>query len=299
MTVAENQAATALSAGQTAQAERERPFDTIIEPRRGWTGLDLPEMLRFRELLYFLVWRDVKVRYKQTVLGVAWAILQPIFNVVLFTWVFGSMAGLNKNLPPGSPPFALWIYGAQIPWQLISTGLLQGGLSLVNAQNMISKVYFPRLFAPSATVGGALVDMSVSVVVFALLIVAYHAHVQWTLIFVPFLLVLTIMVALGFAYLLSAMTLTYRDVKFLMPFLGTLLMYSGCIMIPAYKFHERAHLILSVNPVFGICNAWRSAIFGLPWRFEDLAISAATATLLFLVGLFYFRTTERRFADIA
>src|SRR5580658_2137605 len=247
MTVAEEQPVSPTTASAISAEMPE--FDLVIEKRRGWIGLDVKEMLRFRELLFFLIWRDVKVRYKQTVLGVAWAILQPIFNVILFTWVFGKMAGFDKRLPPGLP-FSVFVYAAMLPWMLISTGISMGGMSLLNAQNMISKVYLPRLFIPAATVGGALVDMALSMIVFVVMILYTHTAVHWTVIFILPLIFLTVLLALGFSILLSALTVTYRDVRFLMPFMTTVLMYSGAIMFPTNTWSARAHLILSINPVY-------------------------------------------------
>jgi lipopolysaccharide transport system permease protein len=278
-------------------------FDLVVEPRSGWIGLDVKELLRFHELLFFLTWRDVKVRYKQTILGVAWAVLQPVFNVIMFTVIFGTLANFGSDIP-GWLPYSLWVYAALLPWTLVATGISLGGLSLVNSQNLLTKIYFPRLFVPAAIVGGAVVDMVFSILVFAALI-AFHphtlAHLGWQLVFLPVLTLLAIAISLGMSYLLSALTVTYRDLRFVIPFLTQAMMYLSCIMIPASKFHKHpwVTLVLSINPVFGISNAFRWCIFGTDYRPIETLISAGTAILLLLLGMFYFRKTERRFADIA
>lgn len=272
--------------------------ELVIEPRRGWIGIDWGELFRFRELLFFLVWRDVKVRYKQTVLGVAWAVLQPLFNMVIMTVIFGDLANFKSGM---TVPFALWLYAGLLPWMLISTAITTGGMSLVSSQNLLTKIYFPRLFVPAAAVGGALVDMLISFGVFAVLVVFYGSvhQVQWTIVFLPLALVLTILVALGFAYSLAALTVSYRDFRFVIPFMAQALMYLSFVMIPLSKLRLKWQIILSLNPVFGVVTAYRAAIFGTDWHPLCVAISSVTAIGMFVFGLFYFRKTERRFADIA
>ncbi|MGA2582479.1 MAG: ABC transporter permease [Tepidisphaeraceae bacterium] len=269
-----------------------------IRPRRGWIAVDWRELFQNRELLFFFIWRDVKVRYKQTVLGFAWAVLQPACNTLIFTLFFGRMAGFKSRV---AEPYMLWVYVSMLAWTLIAAGITTGGMSLLNSQNLLTKIYFPRLFVPTATVGGALVDMAISFLFFLVIAACYgtNAHLAWTIIFVPVLVIPAIMIALGSAYILSALTVSYRDFRFVIPFLSQFLMYGSFVMIPLPDLRLRWRLIGGLNPVFGIVDAFRSAVFGEPWHWRELGISLVTTTVLFFLGLYYFRRTERRFADIA
>ncbi len=280
-------------------------FELVIQPRRGWIGLDWADLWRQRELLGFLVWRDIKVRYKQTVLGASWAVIQPLFNMVIFTLFFGNLAGFKEDLPAGLPYF-IWNFAGLVPWFVISTGIGAGGLSLINQQHLLTKIYFPRLYVPSAVIGGALLDMAISSVVLAGMILAFGVDVAPTAWLVAPLLIPIVLAALGMAYLLSAMTVTYRDVRFIIPFMTQALQYLSFVMIPMVsmtkRLPERLHWIewpLSLNPAFGLLDGCRSALFGLPWRPANLAISILSSLLLFVGGAMVFRRTERRFADIA
>ncbi|MDP9174835.1 MAG: ABC transporter permease [Planctomycetota bacterium] len=269
-----------------------------ICPRKGWIAIDWKELWHHRELLAFLVWRDVKVRYKQTVLGLAWAILQPAFNVVIFTAIFGVLAKFEGQL---SMPYALWVFASLLPWNLITAGITVGGMSLMSSQNLLTKIYFPRLFVPTAAIGGALIDLLVAIFFFFLLAACYgsRAHLSWTIVFLPPLLVLATMVALACAYLLSSVTVMYRDFRFVIPFLSQALMYGSAVMIPLPGLKLRWQLLLSINPVFGITDACRASVFGQDFHPWGLLISTIMTIGLFILGLYYFRRTERRFADIA
>ncbi len=192
-----------------------------IRARRGWVAINFKELLHYRELLYFLTWRDVKVRYKQTVLGIAWAVLQPVLNVIIQTLIFGTVAGFASKLPEELKarhiPYSLFNYAGILPWMLFAVGVSAGGLSLMNQQNLLTKVYFPRLFVPTSVIGAALVDMAVSFGVFFVLMAFYRVLPPWTIVFVPLLVLLTALAAVGVAYTLSALTVTYRDFRFLLP----------------------------------------------------------------------------------
>ncbi len=273
--------------------------ETVIRSRRGWIAVDWRELWRHRELLYFLVWRDVKVRYKQAILGIAWAVLAPVINVTLFTLIFGRGLGANQYLPIDLP-MSLYIFAAMVPWLFVSAAMSQGGLSLVNQQHLLSKVYLPRLFIPSSSIGSGLVDMCISFTIFFVWMAAKGYVPSWQIVFLPLLILMTIFISIGMAALLSALTVTYRDIRFLIPFITQIAMWVSCVPMPAQQLHLGGwEWILSFNPLFGIFGAYRSAIFGLPWRPLDLASSVVLSTVLFLLGLFYFRKTERRFADIA
>lgn len=285
------------SAAASLPAEAD-PSEVELCPSRGWVRINVRELLHYRELLFFLIWRDVKVRYKQTVLGVAWAVLQPIFNVIMFTIIFGRLANFSSKLPE---PYPLWVYASLLPWTPISTAISMGGLSLMNSQNLLTKVYFPRLFVPAAVFGGAMIDMLISAAVFLVMAACYgsKSHLHWTIVFVPLLLILATLIGLGFSFLLAALTVAYRDFRFVIPFLAQALMYGSFIMIPLPGLKLRWQMILSLNPVFGMVGGFRAAVFGDNFQPVSLAISTLTAIGFFVLGLFYFRKTERRFADIA
>jgi len=268
---------------------------TVIRASRGWIGIDWPELWRFRELLYFLVWRDFKVRYKQTTLGVAWAVLQPVFNMVVFTIIFGRLAHLASD----GLPYAVFVYAGLLPWTFFSAGVNLAGLSLVNQQNLLTKVYFPRLFVPAASIGAGLVDLAISFGVYAVILAFYRFPPSWQIVYLPFLILLTVLATLGAGLLLAALTVTYRDFRFVIPFMLQAMMYISPVVYPVSLVPKRYAWLLALNPMAGIIDAYRSAILGKPWNLTTLSVSTATTLILFTYGLFYFRKTERKFADIA
>jgi lipopolysaccharide transport system permease protein len=285
--------------------------ELVIQPKTGWIAIDWAEMAHYRELLYFLIWRDVKVRYKQSVLGVAWAVLVPVLNMLVFTIIFNGIFHLGRNLktPDGRDlPYAILVFAALLPWQLFSNSLGQGGLSLLNQQHLLTKIYFPRLFIPTAAVGGLLVDMAISFGVLVGLMTFYHFVPRysfvphWGIIFLPLLVALTVICGLAVAYTLSALTVTYRDFRFLIPFAVQILTYVSFVQFPAddiINTHPHASWLLSLNPMFGVITAFRWAIMGRPFYPGFLLVSIAVSVTMLVFGMFYFRKTERRFADIA
>ena len=279
--------------------------ELVIEPRRGWIAVDWRELWRSRELLYFLIWRDIKVRYKQAVLGIAWAVLQPAVQMLVFTLIFGVAAGFRKSLP--NVPYSVFVLSGLLPWQLFATALSMGGMSLVNQQHLLTKIYFPRLFIPTAVVGGALVDLAVASLLFAVVLLASGIVPTWGLLLMPALLAVTVAIALGMAYLLSALTVTYRDFRFIIPFLTQIWMFISFVPLPAESIKDSPwKWLLALNPMYSIIAAWRKVLLGrraedasIGWDWRYFAISLAITAALFVLGLFYFRRTERRFADIA
>lgn len=274
--------------------------ELVIQPVRGWIGIDWQEILRYRELLYFLVWRDLKVRYKQTVLGVAWAVLQPLFNMLLFLMLtrvvgidWGTDVAGNKSIPQ------LCIYAGLLPWTFFSTGVNLGGLSLINQAHLLTKVYFPRLFVPTACIGVGLIDMAISLGMFGVLLVYFQFVPSWQMVFVPGLVLLALLATLGFGYLLSSLTVSYRDFRYVIPFLVQAMMLGSAVMFPLSSVPADKQWILALDPMVGIVDAFRSAMLGRAWNFQVLGISAGMSVLIFIVGLYYFRKTERKFADIA
>lgn len=292
-----NAPAPPISAGQDQFIEYE------IRPHRGWVGIDFAELCHYRELLYFLTWRDVKVRYKQTVLGAAWAIIQPLANMLIATAVFGHIADLAKNMPQELQdrhvPYCVFAYAGLLAWMFVSTGVSGGGMSLMNAQNLLTKIYFPRLFVPAAVIGAAMVDTLISFAVFFVIMAFYRVVPPWTIVFVPGLFVLTTLTTLGIAFALAALTITYRDFRFLVPFMVQVWMFISPAMYPLDSPTPWKHWALSLNPMFGIIRAYRSCLLGEHWDFPSLLIAIGETAVVLLFGLYYFKKTERRFADIA
>lgn len=267
----------------------------IIKPRKGWIGINWNEVYQYRELLMFLTWRDILVRYKQTVLGVAWAVLQPVFMMLIFTVIFGRLAKIDSE----GYPYAVFVYAGLLPWTFFSTAVSQSGMSLVNQQHLLTKIYFPRLFVPTASVGAGLVDLAISFVIYGVILAVYGIVPSVGLVWLPLLVLLTIMAALGFGYTLAALTVSYRDFRFVVPFMIQAMLYISPVIYPVTIIPEKYHWIMALNPMTGIIDGYRSAILGKPWNMTILSISASVTIVLFVFGLFYFKKTERRFADIA
>jgi lipopolysaccharide transport system permease protein len=271
------------------------PAEMVIQARKGWIAIDWNEIWHYRELLYFLVWRDLKVRYKQTVLGIAWAVLQPVLSTFIFTIIFGMFA----KIPTGGLPYAVFVYAGLLPFTFFQTGVNQAGLSLINQQNLLTKVYFPRLFVPTSSIGAGLIDMAISFGVYGIILACYRFEPSWQVVYLPFLVFLTILATLGLGYLLAALTVSYRDFRYVIPFMLQIFMYASPVVWSMEMIPKKYRLIAGLNPMAGIIDAYRSAILGQAWHIPTLCISIATTIALFIFGLFYFRKTERRFADIA
>ena len=285
-------------------AEHPDAPEMIIRARKGWIGIDWRELWRFRELMFFLIWRDVKVRYKQAALGFAWAIFNPLLMVTIYTFIFGRAGGMKQFLPAelvqASGGYAVYIFAGIIPWLMISQAITMGGMALVNQQNLLNKIYLPRLFIPSSVIGSGLVDMGISLCVFTGMMLVFGVVPDWTIVFIPFLIILTMMTGLGMALSLSALTVTYRDVRFIIPFLVQVLMLVSAVAFPSRVLREGGVAWLKwINPIAGVIDGWRAAIFrGFDLHVGHFVYSVFAIVALFVWGLFYFRKTERRFADI-
>jgi lipopolysaccharide transport system permease protein len=267
----------------------------VICPRSGWINIDWAEMWSHRELLVFLIWRDIAIRYKQTILGPLWAGLQPLIMMVIFSMIFGRFAKMDSE----GFAYPVFVFAGLIPWTLFSQGMSQAALSLVSQQQLLTKVYFPRLFVPIGAASVFLVDVFISLGLYLLVMLYYGVLPSWGMIWLVFLIPLTLIAALGFGITLAALTVFYRDFKHIVPFLVQIMMFVTPIIYPTKLVGPRWQLLMSLNPMFGIVTAYRSAILGLPWNFSALAISTVTTISLFVFSLFYFRKTERRFADFA
>lgn len=271
----------------------------IIEPSRGWISLQLRALWQYRELLYFLVWRDLKVRYKQTLLGVGWIILQPIISMVIFSFLFGGLL----DVPSGGVPYPIFVYSGLLPWNYFANSLNRSSTSLVNNQNLITKVYFPRLIVPMSGVLSGLVDFLVSFIVLIGLMIVFNFYPTPNTIYLPAFLLLAITSALGFGLWLSALNVRYRDVNYITPFLIQIWMYITPVIYPVTIIPERFRFLLALNPMTGVVEGFRWALLG-----EQLADvqppgfvflwSVGVSFLVLVSGAIYFRYTERRFADI-
>jgi lipopolysaccharide transport system permease protein len=268
--------------------------ETVIRPNQ--RGLALGEAYARRELLYFLVWRDIKLRYKQTVIGIAWAVLVPVIQLVIFSVIFGQYAGIK---PDGDYPYPLFVLAGLVPWTFFAHSVTQGGHSLVDQQQLLTKVYFPRLFMPTAAVAGCFIDSLIAFGLLLLVLAWYGYAPSAQIVFLPVIVLFTILAALGAAYLLSALTVAYRDFRYVIPVMTQALMFLSPVIYPVTIVPERYQWLLGLNPMAGMIDGVRSAVLGKPWNMPTLLVSMTTAVALLFAGALYFRKTERRFADIA
>ena len=266
----------------------------VLEARSGWIPIGWGELWEYRELLGFLVWRDVKVRYKQTVLGAAWAILQPLMTMVMFTLLFGRWA----KMPSDGIPYPVFAFAALLPWTFFSNAVSSAASSLVGNTHLISKVYFPRLLIAMAPIGTGLVDFAVALGVMLVLLAFYGVGVSWQLAAIPALLLLTLVIAFGVGSLLAALCGTYRDVRYVVPPLLQLWMFASPVIYPVGLIPARLRWLLYLNPLVGAIDGFRSALLGLPFNVPAIATSCVVALVSLSVGFAYFRRVERRVADL-
>lgn len=280
------------------QRSASSPFDqqhvTVIEPLKGWRMLDWRELWAYRELLWVLTARDVKVRYKQTVLGSAWAIIRPFTTMVIFSVVFGTLA----HMPSDGYPYPVFVYAALLPWTFFATAVTTSAQSLVGSAHLVSKVYFPRLIIPLASAGSGLIDLLISTGILLLMMLWYGVGLTWHLLAAPFLLMAVVFAALGVGTLLSALTVAYRDFTHITPFMVQLWMYITPVVFPISLVPSRWHWALYLNPMTGLVEGFRAAFLGKPFDVGGLCASLLGALVIFAAGIAYFERVERRFADI-
>jgi lipopolysaccharide transport system permease protein len=251
----------------------------------------------YRELLYFLTWRDILVRYKQAVLGVAWAVLQPLLTMVVFTVVFNRLLGVKS--PSSSIPYAVFSFTGLLPWQFFSGALSRSGVSLVSNANLLTKVYFPRLVIPISAVLAGLVDFAISFLVLTVLMVAYGVTPTWNVIFLPLFVLLTLATALAVSLWLSALDVLYRDIQYVIPFLVQLWMYVSPVIYPASSIPAGwPRVVYSLNPMTGVIDGFRWGLLGQQRPGGYIWISIGAVMALLIGGLFYFKRMERVFADV-
>ena len=291
---ADGRAFVTVGAVPSAERERERPL-TVIEATSGWVAINFRELWRARELLYFLVWRDVKIRYKQTAIGAAWAILQPLILMLLFTVVFNRVAKISS----GDVPYPVFSYAGLLPWTFFATSLMQSSSSLVRNQTLLTKVYFPRIAIPAGAVLAALFDLAIASLLLIALMAYYGVVPEPTVVLLPFFVLLATATALGVGTWLAAVNVKYRDVQYAIPFLLQIWILVTPIAYPASSLPHRFQIIVALNPMTSVVEGFRWALFGAagtsPWV---IALSFTTGMTLFVTGLFYFRRTERSFADV-
>jgi len=276
--------------------------ERILEPKRGLIGIDPAQLWRYRDLLWILALRDIKVRYKQTVIGAAWAILQPLVTMIVFTLLFGILLGRGKEPSAEGIPYAVSTYCALLPWQLFAHALTASSNSLVDNEKLVSKVYFPRLLLPSATVIAGLMDFCIAFVILLVLMMLYGVTPGWGILALPLLLLLALMTALGIGLWLAALNALYRDVRYTVPFLVQLGMFASPVVYDTSsvlpKFPVWAQTLYMLNPMAGVIQGFRWALLDAPMPSPGLAaISFLGVVLLFLGGALYFRRMERTFAD--
>ena len=266
-----------------------------IERSRGWVALQLKELWAYRELLYFLVWRDVKVRYKQTALGVSWAIIQPVFTMVVFSLFFGRLA----KMPSDGIPYPLFSYAALVPWTFFSHGLTLASNSLVGSANLIKKVYFPRLAIPIASVTSGVIDFVIAFIVLLGMMLYYGIVPTLNVIWLPLLLLITFITSLAVSLWLSALNVQFRDVRYMIPFLTQLWLFATPIAYPSSLLSEPWRTLYSLNPMVGVVEGFRWALLGTETAPGPILIVSSLAALALLVGgAFYFRRLEKTFADV-
>jgi lipopolysaccharide transport system permease protein len=280
---------------QMTELAKHEPTTVYIKPSKGLAALNLRDLWIYRELVFFMVWRDVKVKYKQTLLGMAWAVVQPVMTMLVFTFVFDRVA----NLPTDGIPYEVFSFTGLLPWGLFVTALNQGSRSLVAHNNMVTKIYFPRLILPMASVFAGLVDFIIAFVILIGLMVYFQVAPAWQYLWtLPFFLLLALVTALGVALWLSAINVKYRDVNHALPFLTQFWLFATPVAYSFSTIPENWQIFLSLNPMTGVVNGFRWALLGAG-NGPDIAlwISAIISILIFISGLFYFRSMEKTFAD--
>ncbi|MBA2527498.1 MAG: ABC transporter permease [Pyrinomonadaceae bacterium] len=266
----------------------------VIEPSKSWVALDLKDLWAYRELLYFLTWRDVKVRYKQTLLGATWAIMQPLFTMLIFTLLFGKLAGM----PSDGIPYPIFAYVGLLPWTFFQTAVTNSSNSLVGSSNLITKVYFPRMIIPGAAVGAGLVDFAIAFIILVGLMVYYGVAATWNIMMLPALVVLITLLALSIGMCMSALNVKYRDIRYALPFLIQLWMFCSPIIYPSSLVPGKWRWVLVLNPLTGIIEGFRSSLLNREFDWTALGVSTVITLFLLVYSAYAFRRMEKSFADI-
>ena len=270
------------------------PPERIIQASEGWIGIDWKELYQCRELFDTLIVRDIKIRYKQTVFGVAWAILQPLATMIVFNVIFIRIPGVK----PDDVPYPLFLFAGLVAWTFFTSAVTTAGTSLLAQQGLLTKIYFPRLYVPASTVGAYLIDMAIGLGLFMILMPYYHYYPSINIIFLPFIILLIFCAALGQGLVLASLTILFRDLRFVIPFIMQLMMFASPLFYQTKILPRSVQLMVAMNPLTGIINAFRWSILGLPLDWASLLISIIVTTFVLVFGLFFFRKTERYLADL-
>jgi lipopolysaccharide transport system permease protein len=271
-----------------------QPETIFIRPSTGLAALNLRDLWIYRELIFFMIWRDIKVRYKQTLLGAAWALIQPLLTMLIFNFIFGTVA----KVPTEGIPYPIFSYTALLPWGLFTAALNNASRSLTANQNMVTKIYFPRLILPLASVLGGLVDFAIAFLILIVMMIYYRVTPTVAIWLLPFFLLLTVVTALGVALWLSAINVQYRDVNYVLPFLTQFWLFLTPVAYSAKVISAKWQIAYSLNPMAGVVNGFRWALLGTNTGPNlNMAVSIGISLVFLITGLFYFRSMERTFAD--
>ncbi|HYP27182.1 MAG TPA: ABC transporter permease [Blastocatellia bacterium] len=283
----------AYDSGQALYHLPEKPL-VVIEPHRSWVALNLRDLWAYREVFYFLMWRDIKVRYKQTAFGIAWAIIQPLFLMFVFAFFFGKLVRVASD----GAPYPIWVYVGILPWTFFSNALANGGNSLIGNSNLITKVYFPRLLIPSAAIAAGLLDFSIAFALLLAFIPFYGLGLTWGMLMLPPLVLLVTVLALAVGTWTAALNARYRDVRHALPFAIQLWMFATPIIYPLSIVPDEYRWVIALNPLTGIVEGFRAALFGWPFDWAALGFSTAVTILLLVFFVYVFRRMESSFADV-
>lgn len=270
-------------------------METTIKPSKGWKSLDFGEVLNYNDLLYFMVLRSIKARYAQSVLGVGWAVIQPLFTTGVFTIIFGNLANMDSD----GVPYAVFAFSAIVPWGYFSATLTDSTNSLIGNKAIISKVYFPRIILPLSTALAKLLDFLITFVLLILLLLVFRITPNYNIVFIPLLVLILLASSLGMGMLLSALAVQYRDIKHATNFITSILMYAAPVVYPASKVPEKFIFWYSLNPMVGVIEGFRAAFLGtrdMPW--DLICLGGGMGVVIFIGGSLYFRKMERIFADV-
>jgi len=269
-------------------------FEQTIRPRSGWQPIDFEEMYFYWELLAFLVWRDIKIRYRQTFLGGAWAILQPFIAMLIFSFIFNRLTHVQSD----GPPYKLFAYAGLVPWTFFSASISQSSNSLIANHQLISKVYFPRIFIPLGAVLALLLDLALSLALFAVMMLYYHWPLTLAVFWLPVFLLGAILAASGAGLILSALNVSFRDVKYAVPFMVQMGLFVTPVIYPVRYVPQRWQALMGLNPMAGVVIGFRHALLGSAVSWRMVGVSLTVCVLMFVLGLLVFRRMESRFADI-
>lgn len=277
-----------------ASASRDKDNFTLITPPGGWMPVDFKELKAYRDLFYFMVWRDIKVLYAQTIMGFAWAVMNPLIQIIIFSIIFGKVA----QLPTDGIPYVLFSTVAIIPWTYMSEAMTASSQSLVGGQAMLGKVYFPRIIFPMTSVLAKLIDFGISLLLLTGVLVYYKITPTWNFLYFPFLVLLMMAIPAGIGMWLSALAIRFRDVKFAMPFVIRMLIYSAPILYSASSIPDQYRFAYSLNPIVAVIEGYRACILGMPMPWEFILPGSVVAALLLFSGAMYFRRMEHVFVDV-